>query len=214
LDEATKHLKTSSWTSLDDNQNQKEKLYAFTREFQLLGGHYLVNMTRRRGLPYAEVLEMLASHFELGEKELHECTTILQLEGALVRRFFHNAFPEGHELCQSTEADLRTVSAESYFRHVDALAGRLTLTSCFKSSTSMGGAQASGPVSSQIAWAAVASVASSGVLAMVPKLLGAMTAGRVITNFKTALKPGYSALIPAVAIIFYARVKLGNDGLH
>lgn len=60
----------------------------------------------------------------------------------------------------------------------------------------------------------IASMASSGVLAMVPKLLGAMTVGRVITKFKTALKPGYSALIPAVAIIFYAQVKLASDGLH
>jgi hypothetical protein len=55
---------------------------------------------------------------------------------------------------------------------------------------------------------------SPNLLAMVPKLLAATTVGRVITNVKTALKPGYSALIPAVAIIFYARVKLGNDGLH
>ncbi len=213
LEEAIKHLKNSSWTSLDDNQDSNEKHYAFTREFQLLGGHCLANMTRRRGLPYAEVLEMLASHFELDEDELHKCTTILELEGALVRRFFHNAFPEGHELSKSTETDLKTLSAEHYFRHVDALAGRLTLSACFKSSASMG-AQASGSVSSQITMATVGSFVSPNLLAMVPKLLAATTVGRVITNVKTALKPGYSALIPAVAIIFYARVKLGNDGLH
>lgn len=209
LDEAIKHLKTSSWTDLDDN----DKLYSFTKEFQLLGGHCLANMTRRRGLPYAEVLEMLASHFELGE-ELHDCATILELEASLVCKFFKNAFPEGHALSRSPLKVLETLSAEYYFKHVDALAERLTLASYIKSSASSGGAQTSGQVSSQTAVATVASLASYGVLAMMPKLLGTYSVGRVITNFKTALKPGYSALIPVVAIIFYARVKFGNGRLN
>lgn len=210
LDEAIKHLKTSSWTDLGDNES--DKLYAFTREFQLLGGHCLANLTRRRGLSYADVLEMLASHFELGE-DLHECATILELEAALVRKFFSNAFSEGHELCNSPENILKALSPEHYFKHVDALAERLTLTSYFKSSTSGGGAQTASPLSPGMTAVAIASAASFNMLSMMPRLLGD-SVGRVVTNFKTALKPGYSALIPAVAIIFYARVKLGNSGLH
>ena len=210
LGEAIKHLKTSSWTDLDDNES--DRLYAFTREFQLLGGHCLANMTRRRGLPYAEVLEMLVAHFELGD-DLHDCATILELEAALVRTFFSNAFADGHVLCHSPEKVLETLSAEHYFKHVDALAERLTLTSYFKSPTSDGGAQVAGRVSTAMTMGSIADAASFNVLSMVPKLLG-NSVGRVITNFKTALKPGYSALIPAVAIIFYARVKLGNSGLH
>ncbi len=36
---------------------------------------------------------------------------------------------------------------------------------------------------------------------------------RVFTRFSTALKPGYSALIPTAAIVFYARVTLDDDAL-
>lgn len=210
LDEAIKHLKTSSWTDIGDEEN--DRLYAFAREFQLLGGHCLANMTRRRGLPYAEILEMLVLHFELTE-ELHDCATILELEAALVGKFFSNAFPGGHALSDVSAATLKTLSNTQYFEHVDALAEQLTLTSYFKSPASQSKPKASQSVSTQTAMATVAGAATLNMMALAPKFLGEAV-GRVITNFKTALKPGYSALIPAVAIIFYARVKLGNDGLH
>jgi hypothetical protein len=35
--------------------------------------------------------------------------------------------------------------------------------------------------------------------------------GRWMTNLKTALKPGYSALVPVVAVVFFARVHWGNE---
>ncbi|MNO02249.1 hypothetical protein D3C81_2225850 [compost metagenome] len=53
--------------------------------------------------------------------------------------------------------------------------------------------------------------ASWNMLSALPELLGKHIAGRWMTNFKTALKPGYSALIPAVAVVFFARVHWGSE---
>lgn len=208
LTEAIKHLQTSNWTKLDAN----DRLYSFTREFQLLGGHCLMNVTRGRGLRYAEVLEMLVSHFGLGE-ELHHCATILELEAALVRKFFANAFPDGHPLDQDPLASVRGLSANEYFGYVDALAEQLTLASYVGTSGSKEVPATALPGTTLVTAAQRTTLVSVGV-----KVLAAnwskFSLGRVLTNFMTAIKPGYSALIPAVAIIFFARVKLGNQGLN
>lgn len=198
LDEAIKHLATSSWTSLD----HPDRLYGFTREFQQVAGHCLANFARRRGLEYAEALEMLVSHFDLG-KQLHHCGTILEQEAALVQAFFRNSFPEGHVLCGDVLAVVGGLSPQAYFKAVDALAERLTLASYLKSSAAPESGQELAP--SALAGAALASVNWS---AQIGDRLG-----RAFTNLKTAVKPGYSALVPTVAIIFYARVRLGNPGL-
>jgi hypothetical protein len=57
----------------------------------------------------------------------------------------------------------------------------------------------------------ITQLASWNMLSALPNLLGKHIAGRWMTNFKTALKPGYSALVPAVAVVFFARVHWGNE---
>lgn len=208
LTETIKHLQRSSWTTLDGN----DQLYSCTREFQLLGGHCLVNLTRGRGLRYAEILEMLVSHFELGE-ELHHCATILELEAALVRRFFANAFPDGHPLAEDTLAKVREMSAERYFKYVDDLAEQLTLASYLNGSGTKESPSTRVPGTALMAAAPATSLVTFGVKALAANW-SKFSLGRVLTNFMTAIKPGYSALIPAVAVVFHARVKLGNQGLH
>lgn len=208
LDEAIKHLQTSSWTRLDHS----DRLYGFTREFQLVAGHCLINLARQRGLPYAEVLEMLVSHFELG-KALHHCGTILEVEAALVSRFFGNSFGDDHPLCGDTLAVVRAMPAQQYFRQVDALAERLTLASCIKPAP----ADAAGQVPATTGLSSVAAPTGAMMAATsLGNLIGnrlTTNFGRALTNFMSAVKPGYSALIPTVAIVFYARARLGNPAL-
>lgn len=208
LDQAIKHLETSSWTRLDHS----DRLYGFTREFQLVAGHCLVNLARQRGLPYAEALEMLVNHFELG-KALHHCGTIQEVEAALVRKFFDNSFADGHPLCGDTLAVAKAMPAEQYFRHVDALAERLTLGAWIKPAPAKEAGQALATTgSSQVATLAGAALASTRLGSLIGSRL-TTDVGRAVTNFMTAVKPGYSALIPTVAIVFYARVQLGNPAL-
>nr|GFB41416.1 hypothetical protein [Tanacetum cinerariifolium] len=65
--------------------------------------------------------------------------------------------------------------------------------------------------SSVVTGSTISFSATSTLAALSGGLFGALgsiakkPASRLITNMKTALKPGYSALIPAVAIVFYAR---------
>ncbi|MDZ3993775.1 DUF726 domain-containing protein [Pseudomonas sp. Teo4] len=193
LDEAIKHLQTSSWARLD----HQDRLYGFTREFQLVAGHCLANLARRRGLQYADALEMLVSHFDLS-KALHDCASVLEVEAALVRKFFEHSFPEGHPLCTDTLTVVKGLSADEYFQQVDVLAERLTLASYVKKTPAT---KDSGQAVAAVSAAQVAERAAS-------------TFGRVVTNLLTALKPGYSALIPTVAIIFHARVKLSKQYLN
>lgn len=203
LDEAIKHLATSSWTSLD----HPDRLYGFTREFQRVAGHCLANFARGRGLQYADALEMLVSHFDLG-KELHHCGTILEQEAALVQAFFRNSFPEGHALCGDVLAVVGRLSQQQYFIAVDALAERLTLASYVKSPVAQQSEQEMAAGGSQVAALVGGALVSANWGVHISNRLG-----RVFTNLMTAMKPGYSALVPTVAIIFYARVRLGNPGL-
>lgn len=210
LDEAIKHLQSSSWASLD----HPDRLYGFTREFQLVAGHCLANLARGRGLQYADALDMLVSHFDLG-KALHDCASVLEVEAALVRKFFEYSFPEGHPLCTDTLAMVKSLPVDEYFQQVDALAERLTLASYVKkASATKGSDQAVATVTaSQVAAAAASSLTTANWSAWVAERASSAL-GRVVTNFLSALKPGYSALIPTVAIIFHARVKLSNQFLN
>lgn len=209
-EEAIKHLKTSSWTDIKDAE--EDRAFSFTREFQLVGGHCLANVTRRRGLSYVDALQMLAEHYELGSKA-HRCVSVLEIEELLIKTFFQHAFPDGHPLANAPLNAAKLMSREVYFKHIDALAERLTVASYFKPATvevdmtdpSAGTAMTSTTTFSLTGYAG----AVAGVLNTIAK----KPISRLLTNFKTALKPGYSALIPAVAIVFYARVELDDEGL-
>lgn len=208
-EEAIKHLKSSSWTSIKDDE--KDRVYSFARELQLVAGHCVVNAARRRGLAYIQVLDMLAGHFELGSK-LHHCANVLEVEALLLEVFFRHAFPDGHPLAQAPLSSARAMPAKVYFKHIDALAERITVGSYFKSPTlnvetsnpGTGAVLSSGQISGLISATTV--LGSLNIFAK-------RSVSRVVTNVKTALKPGYSALIPAVAIVFYARLTLDDEAL-
>ena len=209
-EEAIKHLKTSSWTDIKDAE--EDRAFSFTREFQLVGGHCLVNAARRRGLTYVDALQMLAEHYELGSK-VHRCASVLETEKLLIKTFFQHAFPDGHPLANAPLTAAKVMSREVYFKHIDALAELLTVASYFKPSTV--DVDMTDP-SAGTAMASTTTIALAGYANAVAGLLGTLAkkpVSRLLTNFKTALKPGYSALIPAVAIVFYARVELDDEGL-
>jgi uncharacterized protein YaaW (UPF0174 family) len=219
-----KHLKSSSWTSLKDDE--PDPVYACVRELQLVGGHCVANLARRRGICYSDVLSMLADHYDLSAQR-HACGNVIEMEVLLVSVFFQHAFREGHLLAGDPLKAALALSADEYFNYVDELAERITIASYFKSPARKGSRSA------QIAGTAVATIghkSGAAILsAALPRfgLLGAAAgaavsmaagiakggAGRTVTNVKTALKPGYSALIPAVAVIFYARLQLGDESL-
>ncbi|KPX21124.1 hypothetical protein ALQ08_01601 [Pseudomonas syringae pv. delphinii] len=189
LDAAIRHLRSSRWTRLHDAE--ADRAYAFVREFQLVAGHFLVNAARRRGVPYTRALGMLARQYGLDDA-LHQCATVVEVEELLLRTFFRHAFSSAHPLVQMPRASVRAMSWEVYAAHVDTLAERLTVAAFFK------------PAQSEKA---------PGRL---KGLLGAIRQApvqRMLTHFGTALRPGYSALIPTVAIVFYARVTLDDDAL-
>ena len=206
LEQGIKHLKTSSWISFDD----KQPLYSFTQELQLLGGHCLANFTRGRGIAYAEVLDMLVSHFDLGN-DRQTCAAVVELEALLIRQVFDNAFPDGHAFSRSPIAAVKAMSADTYFRHVDALAERLTLASYLKTPASPLEVETSQGLVVTPGEFKFPEITSWNVVSALPDLLSKSAVGRWVTNLKTALKPGYSALVPAVAVVFFARVHWGNE---
>jgi len=206
LSEAVKHLKTSSWVSLPDDE--ADRAYSLTREFQLLGGHFLFNLVRRgRGIRYAKVLDMLASHYNLGSR-LHGVAQIVELESLLIETAFKHAFPDGHPVGRDPIVCASKMGPEEYFKHIDALAGRLRLASYVASTTAevdlhdptagTGLRSDNGMVSVELP------ISIRGVLRRV-----SLESARISTNLIGATKPGYSALIPTVAIVFYARMGLG-----
>ncbi|CZT31047.1 hypothetical protein PCPL58_4591 [Pseudomonas cerasi] len=134
---------------------------------------------------------MLARQYGLGDA-LHQCATVVEVEELLLRTFFRHAFNSAHPLVQMPRASVRAMSWDIYAAHVDALAERLTVAAFFKTAQPD---EAPGAVKG---------------------LLGAIRQApvqRLLTHFGTALRPGYSALIPTVAIVFYARVTLDDDAL-
>ena len=56
-------------------------------------------------------------------------------------------------------------------------------------------------------------LASASLLPSFSSLVPTERIKTAVTNLKSAVKPGHSALIPAVAILFYARLTLNNEGL-
>jgi len=206
LAQGIKHLKTSSWTSIDEQQ----PLYSFIHEMQHLGGHCMVNFVRGRGITYAALLDMLVEHFDLGN-DRQRCGAVVELEALLLQHVFDNAFPEGHAFGHSPIAVVKAMPTDTYFSHVDALAERLTLASYFKASAPAPEVETSQALAVNGETINVTQFASWNMLSALPGLLGKHFADRWITNFKTALKPGYSALIPAVAVVFFARVHWGSE---
>ncbi|WP_024673565.1 DUF726 domain-containing protein [Pseudomonas syringae] len=195
LDAAIKHLRSSRWTRL--KETEVDRTYAFVREFQLVAGHFLINAARRRGVPYTRVLGMLARQYGLDDA-LHHCATVVEVEELLLKTFFRQAFNTAHPLVQMPRASVRALSWEVYAAHVDTLAERLTVAAFFKPALPDQPAQPEKAPGS------------------IKGLLGAIRQApvqRLLTHFGTALRPGYSALIPTVAIIFYARVTLDDDAL-
>ncbi|WP_024691659.1 DUF726 domain-containing protein [Pseudomonas tremae] len=195
LEAAIRHLRSSRWTRL--KETEANRTYAFVREFQLVAGHFLINAARRRGVPYTRVLGMLARQYGL-DAALHQCATVVEVEELLLKTFFRHAFNNEHPLVQMPRASVGAMGWEVYAAHVDALAERLTVAAFFKPVL---------PDTRALPEKAPGSIKG---------LLGAIRQApvqRLLTHFGTALRPGYSALIPTVAIVFYARVTLDDDAL-
>ncbi|AZD08752.1 hypothetical protein C4K26_3349 [Pseudomonas chlororaphis] len=205
--QVAKHLRSSSWTTLETDHS----LYLLTKEFQLLGGHCLVNLARGRGLKYVQILLMLAEHYDL-VSELHDCAQVIEMEALLISKCFRSSFGEGHVLAskQDIVKHMDAMSEKGYFEQVDALAASLTVTSYFSTP------EAPAPEYQKTTPAVTnkeLALASTSTLPALTELISTERIKAAITNLKSAVKPGYSALIPAVAIIFYARLKLNNEGL-
>jgi len=206
-DQVAKHLRSSSWTTLESHH----PLYLLTKEIQLLGGHCLVNLARGRGLKYVQILLMLAEHYDL-VNELHYCARVIEMEALLISKCFRSSFGEAHVLAspQSIIEQMSAMSEKGYFEQVDALAASLTVTSYFSTT------EVPAPEYRQAAPAAVSKELALASISLLPSLTNLISTERIkaaVTNLKTAVKPGYSALIPAVAVLFYARLKLNNEGL-
>ncbi|POB02027.1 DUF726 domain-containing protein [Halopseudomonas oceani] len=197
LDAAVKYLKTSAWASF--NECEPDKALAFAREFQLVAGNCLINLVRGNGLRYSQVLEMLADHFGM-TSNLYGCARVVEYEERLVSYFFRNYFSNGHPLASATASQMKRVSQITYLEAVDDLSKRLTLTSSF---------QPREP-SSSLALPGVRLLLASN--SKIGTLIEAhRKASRLVIDLKTAIKPGYSALIPAVAIIYYARLQVNEE---
>ncbi|MCF1489964.1 TMCO4 family protein [Pseudomonas sp. AA27] len=207
--QVAKHLRSSSWTTLEAKPDQ----YPLTQELQLLGGHCLVNLARGRGLKYVQILLMLAQHYGL-VNELHDCAQVVEMEALLISKCFHSAFGEKHVLAsrQDIVQHLDAMTEQGYFEQVDALAASLTVTSYF--STPKAPAPAYRKSDSTLpSGSTEIALASTSALSSLSGLVPTERIKAAVTNLKSAIKPGYSALIPAVAILFYARLKLNNEGL-
>ena len=205
LDQAVKHLKSSSWAGVEE----ENRVYSLTQELQLLAGHCLANLARGSGLRYMQTLIMLAEHFDL-ERELHDCVRVVDLEALLVSQFFKSSFTESHVLASKSQViqQTKSMSAHQYFEQVDALATSLTLASYISSpATPEPEYRKTG---TGLAAHATTAVSPLGLLADLLPMTRLQTA---LTNLMSAVKPGYSALIPTVAVIFFARLKLNNEGL-
>lgn len=208
-DRVAKHLRSSSWTTLETDHS----VYLLTREFQLLGGHCLVNLARGRGLKYVQILLMLAEHYDLSS-ELHDCARVVELEELLVSKCFRVSFGKHHVLAsrRGISEYLDTMSENGYFEQVDALAASLTIRSFFSPTEAPATkyyetTQPPGSAGTGL------ELDSASVLSLHTNLISTKGIGAALTNLKGAVKPGYSALVPAVAIIFYARLKLNNEVL-
>jgi len=107
-------------------------------------------------------------------------------------------------------AQMDAMTEKGYFEQVDALATSLTMASYFSTS------EAPKPdyrTTTPARASKELSLISASALSTFADLIPTQRIKAAVTNLKSAVKPGYSALIPAVAILFYARFKLDNEGL-
>lgn len=209
LDAATKHLKSSSWTTISDSE--ADPALALTRELQLVAGHFLANFSRGRGVVYSTVLKMLAEHYGLSS-ELHRCAKIVEYEQVLIQYIFQHAFPDGHPLVNATFEDVKMMSKSVYLVAVDSLAKRLTLASYFQKKGEIGPSLKADFSTGIVDFNADSDVEKSYLKSTLELFRGMeKEAGRVLTNLKTAIKPGYSALIPTIAIVYYSRLQIDEE---
>ncbi|MBF4211250.1 UNVERIFIED_ORG: hypothetical protein OKW25_002623 [Pseudomonas vranovensis] len=210
--EATKHLKTSDWTSISNEERDLPR--AFTREFQLLSGHFLVNTFRGSGITYTQALDSLADHFDLSGT-WHRCGSVIEAEEMIISTAFRHAFSSDHPMALSLSECIDEMSQQDYFRQIDALAKQLTVASYFNRADE----SVEEPTPNTVKSTSVAPLeASSFQPSLLWKVMADLQAAsdkltRVATNARTALKPAYSALIPAIAVLYYARRRLGDEQL-
>ncbi|MBO0643632.1 DUF726 domain-containing protein [Pseudomonas stutzeri] len=204
---AVLHLKSSSWTSI--REAERDLALAFTRELQLVAGHFLANLLRGKGLRYAKILGLLAEHYGLG-RELHDCAKISEYERLLLRQVFLQNFPRGNPLADSTHLKIEAIPQSNYLALIDELAKRLTLGSYFH----YNGETVSTAGTGDPAVMPGPSVAKTYFRSAIDMIRNVEAeSSRLMTNLKTALMPGFSALIPAIAIIHYARLQLNDEDL-
>ena len=204
---AVLHLKSSSWTSI--REAERDLALAFTRELQLVAGHFLANLLRGNGLSYAKILWLLAEHYGLGP-ELHECAKISEYESLLLRQVFLQNFPRGNPLADATHLKIKAMPQSNYLALIDELAKRLALGSYFH----YYGETISTADTGDTAVKSGTSVTKTYLRSAIDMVRNVEAeSSRLITNLETALMPGFSALIPAIAIIYYARLQLNDEAL-
>src|SRR5690606_16354253 len=142
----------------------------------------------------------------------HDCARVIEMEALLISKCFRSSFGAAHVLAsqKSIFEHMSAMSEKGYFEQVDSLAASLTVASYFSTT------EAPAPEYRQTAPTSTTkelALASTSLLPSMTNLISTERIKAVVTNLKTAVKPGYSALIPAVAVLFYARFKLNNEGL-
>lgn len=208
--EIARHLQTSIWTNLPDDYSVRD----LTREIQQLGGHCLVNLARGRGLRYAAILHMLADHFD-ASAGFHQCVRVSDLEAQVVAAFFRHYLSVDDSLASDPLGAAQSLCAEDFCSAVDRLADRLTLPGWLRHDSPVQTRQPAPRVLLRRS-SSTLSMAASGLFSQ--RLLNALgdvpeSLDRAFRSLTAALKPGYCALVPAVALIFYVRVNSGNEEL-
>lgn len=207
LNEAIRHLKSSNWCNI--KENEQDLAFAFTRELQGIGGHFISNFARGKGITYAEVLNLLAKDYGI-QNELHGCATVIEVEEALIGKAFQSAFTGvSNPVAISPSMAAKEFPRSLYFEQVNSLSEQLTLKSYFKFNSTNHDIQNCGHTNNETPSDKEAKISKKFDFANFYE----NTEKKYyysISNLKASIKPGYSALIPAIAIIFYARINLEN----
>lgn len=212
LDAAIAHLESTPWTTIQ--HTAADRALTCTREIQKVAGNCLANFVRGNGLSYPKTLEMLAEHYGL-TRELNACATVVEYEEVLLRCVFQHLFSEGHPLAHATIEQTKAMPQSTYLEAIAELAERLTVASYLK----FGNRRSSQPAPvNATAWASdevISKAAPRAFFVASLDFLGGVEKeiARVLTNLKVAAIPGFSALIPAVAIVHYARLQVDEDDL-
>ncbi len=208
LSAAIEHLESSPWTTIE--HEAADRALTCTREFQGVAGNCLANLVRGRGLSYAKTLEMLTEHYGL-TRELHECATVVEYEKKLLSCVLRHMFPEGHPLGHASTKQISEMPQSVYLEAIGELAKRLTLASYLR----LGNRRSSQSEPLNTTAKAGDEAAPHSFFRGARGFLAGMETEvvRVLTNMKIAVQPGFSALIPTVAIVYYARLQVGEDDL-